>query len=148
MAAPQFSPYISFPGTAQAAFEHYRELFGGELEIMLYEQFPDLSGFPFTPPPGSVAHAQLHGGLVTLAGGDGIAPPGEELPPLSSEVYSFLIGLDEVVDARALIERIVAADGRVAMPFELAPWGDHYGQVVDRFGVMWALVVEGPRQEG
>lgn len=26
------------------------------------------------------------------------------------------------------------------IPFELAPWGSYYGQVFDRFGVMWAFV--------
>ncbi len=29
------------------------------------------------------------------------------------------------------------------MPFALAPWGDHYGQVKDCFGVMFAFVVMG-----
>jgi len=28
------------------------------------------------------------------------------------------------------------------MPFEKAPWGDWYGQVFDRFGVMWAFSSE------
>ena len=146
MAAPQFSAYISFPGNAKEAFEHYQEMFGGELDIMSYDQFGDLSGFPFAPPPGTIAHAQLHGGLVTLAGGDGMAPEGQELPPLGSEVYSFLIGLDTVDEAHALIEKVTSNGGKLAMPFELAPWGDHYGQVTDRFGVMWALVVGGEQQ--
>ena len=143
MPAPSFSPYISFPGNAAEAFEYYREVFGGELEIQVYGDFPDLSGFPFTPPPAAVAHAQLHGGLVTLAGGDGMAGPGDELPPLESEVYSFLIGPDSVDAARSLIDALVSSGGSIAMPFELAPWGDHYGQVTDRFGVLWAIVVEG-----
>ncbi|WP_193103802.1 VOC family protein [Brachybacterium sp. FME24] len=146
MSAPQFSPYISFPGNAAEAFEYYREVFGGELDLMKYEDFPDLSGFPFTPPPGSVAHAQLDGGLVTLAGGDAIAPPGDELPPLGSDVYSFLVGLDTVDAATALIEKLTSTGSEVAMPFELAPWGDHYGQVKDRFEVLWALVVPGQQQ--
>ncbi|MGO3315454.1 MAG: VOC family protein, partial [Brachybacterium tyrofermentans] len=73
----------------------------------------------------------------------GIGEPGQELPPLASEVYSFLVGLDEVEQAHTLIETVTAAGGRVAMPFTLAPWGDHYGQVVDRYGVMFALVVGG-----
>ncbi len=101
---------------------------------------------PFAPPaPESVAHAQLHGGLVTLAGGDAVSPPGgEEMPPLESEVYSFLIGLDTVDEARALIGTMTSSGASLAMPFELAPWGgDHYGQVKDRFGVLWALVVPG-----
>ncbi|MCC5673203.1 hypothetical protein [Kocuria rhizophila] len=25
------------------------------------------------------------------------------------------------------------------MPFEKAPWGDWYGQVFDRYGVMWSF---------
>ena len=45
--------------------------------------------------------------------------------------------------AKSLFARIAEGGGKVAMPFELAPWGDHYGQVVDRFGVMFALVVGG-----
>lgn len=148
MSAPQFSPYISFPGNAAEAFPYYRDLFGGELDLMSYDDFPDLSGFPFTPPPGAIAHAQLHGGLVDLAGGDGIAGPDQPLPPLESDVYSFLIGLKTVAAAEELIEAMTSSGSALTMPFELAPWGDHYGQVTDRFGVMWALVVPGSPQGG
>lgn len=148
MPAPQFSPYISFPGNAAEAFAYYAEIFGGELEISTYDDFPAME-MPFTPPPGAVAHAQLHGGLVTLAGGDGMAmEEGQVLPGLESEVYSYLIGLDTVEEARALIETMTSSGAEVAMPFELAPWGDHYGQVKDRYGVLWALVVGGSGPEG
>ncbi|MGP4917531.1 VOC family protein [Brachybacterium tyrofermentans] len=143
MPAPQNSPYISFPNNAAEVLAHWQELFGGTLDITLYDDLPDLSGFPFTPPPGTVAHGTLTGGLLTVAGGDAIGEPGQELPPLESEVYSFLVGLDEVDQAHTLIDTVTAAGGRVAMPFALAPWGDHYGQVVDRYGVMFALVVAG-----
>lgn len=143
MATPQNTPYISLPGNAGEAFAYYRDTFGGELEVMTYDEFPDLSGFPFAPPPGAVAHGVLTGGLLTLAGGDSIASPGQELPPLGSDVYSFLIGLDSVEEAKALIEKVTSTGGRLAMPFELAPWGDHYGQVTDPFGVLFAIVVAG-----
>ena len=33
--------YISFPGTAKEAFEYYHSIFGGELEILTYGQFPE-----------------------------------------------------------------------------------------------------------
>lgn len=144
MSAPQFSPYISFPGNAAEAFRYYQEVFGGDLDVMSYDEFPDTSGFPFTPPPGATAHAQLHGGLITLAGGDGI---GENLPGLETDVYSFLIGLERVDTAHQLIDKLTSTGSEVAMPFELAPWGDHYGQVKDKFGVLWALVVPGERHE-
>lgn len=147
MPAPQFTPYISFPGNAAEAFEYYREVFGGELDLMSYDDF-STEGFPFSPPPGATAHAQLDGGLVTLAGGDGIAAPGEELPPLGSDVYSFLVGLESVDEAKALIETLTSSGAEIAMPFDLAPWGDHYGQVTDRFGILWAFVVPGETPRG
>ncbi|MGP5056727.1 VOC family protein [Brachybacterium paraconglomeratum] len=143
MPQPQNSPYIAFPGNGQEVLTHWQEQFGGELEMMTYDEIPDLSGFPFTPPRGAVAHATLTGGLFTVSGGDAIGGPGDELPPLGSDVYSFLIGLEDVESAKSLFARIAEGGGKVAMPFELAPWGDHYGQVVDRFGVMFALVVGG-----
>jgi PhnB protein len=142
--APSFTPYISFPGNADEAFHYYEEIFGGELEMGHYSDMPT-AGFPFTPPPDAVSHAQLHGGLVTLAGGDGIAEPGGTLPPLDSPVYSFLIELATVEAAESVIERLTSTGSQVAMPFAKAPWGDHYGQITDPFGVLWALVVPGER---
>lgn len=140
MASRSFSPYVSFPGNAAAAFAYYREVFGGSLEMTTYGDI-DTTGFPFSPPPGAVAHAELTGGLVTLAGGDGF----DEDQQLASSVYSFLIGLESVAEAEALIKTLTARESEIAMPFELAPWGDHYGQIRDPFGVLWAIFVAGDR---
>lgn len=129
------TPYIAFPGNAREALEYYRDVFGGTLDLMTYD---GMEGLPFTPPPGVVAHAQLHGGLVTLAGGDDL---GEAPRPLADSAYSLLVMPESVEAARALIERIEADGGTRGMPFEQAPWGDHYGQVTDRFGVMWQVNV-------
>ncbi|WP_341853959.1 hypothetical protein [Brachybacterium sp. GPGPB12] len=78
MPRPQNSPYIAFPGNGQEVLTHWQELFGGELEMMTYDEIPDLSGFPFTPPRGAVAHATLTGGLFAVSGGDAIGGPGDE----------------------------------------------------------------------
>lgn len=32
------------------------------------------------------------------------------------------------------------------MPLELAPWGDHYGQLTDRFGISWMFDI-GTRED-
>lgn len=131
------TPYISFPGTARKAFEYYREIFGGSLDLMTYDDFPSDS-MPFTPPPGAIAHAQLHGGILTLAGGDDI---GENPQGLDGSAYSLMLMPDTVEEGSALIEALTSTGGTLEMPFELAPWGDHYGQVKDRFGVMWQVDV-------
>ncbi len=138
--AARFSPYISFPGNAADAFPYYRDLFGGRLEVMTYAQFPSMEGFPFTPPPEAVAHATMESPSITLTGGDGM---GDGLPPLRSDVYSFLLSFDTTEEATGFIDKVNSTGGEVAMPFEMAPWGDHYGQVRDRFGIRWDVNVPG-----
>ena len=131
------TPYISFPGNAREALEYYAEVFGGTAELMTYD---GMEGLPFDPPPGVVAHGQLHGGLVTLAGADDL---GENPQPLDGSAYSLLVMPGTVEEAAALIARLTADGGSIEMPFEQAPWGDHYGQVKDRFGVLWQMDVSG-----
>lgn len=134
------SPYISFPGNAAEAFPFYADLFGGRLDLVTYDSMPDLEGFPFTPPPGAVAHGVMTAPGFTLAGGDGM---GENLPRLDSAVYSFLLTFDDDDEARAFIDKVTNGGGEVGMPFEEAPWGDMYGQVTDRFGIRWDVNVPG-----
>ncbi len=131
------STYISFPGTAAEAFPYYRELFGGELDLQTYGD-ADLEGLPFDPPPDAVAHAQLRAEGIAISGGDAM---GGDAPRLRSDVYSFLLEMGTVEEGRAFIDKVTSTGGQVAMPFDVAPWGDTYGQVVDRFGVKWAVVV-------
>ena len=132
------STYIAFLGNAAEAFTHYQEVFGGELTLMRYGDFPPMEGMPFTPDPSSIAHAQLDLDGGTMTGGD--AMPGEDYA-IRDTVYSLQYTLDDVEKAKELIDKLVAAGGSVNMPFELAPWGSHYGQVFDRFGVMWSFDV-------
>lgn len=133
------STYIAFDGTTEAALTHYRDVFGGELNILKYADMPPMEGMPFEPDPQAVAHAQLNlpGGTITA----GDAMPGEDLS-VKGSVYSLLYDLDNVKDANNCIEKLVAAGGTINMPFELAPWGGYYGQVFDKYGVMWAFNVD------
>lgn len=125
------SAYITFTGNAEEALTFYHSVFGGNLEIDKYGDMPDTE-FPFEPEPEWVAHGDLTG-PVNISGGDG----GDQ--PLKSHVYSFLVYSDSIEEGRALLEKLSADGGEKAMAYEEAPWGDHYGQVRDRFGVLWAV---------
>lgn len=135
----RLATYIAFPGTTAEAFAHYHDVLGGELDLVTYGEMK-LEGMPFEPDPNAVAHCELRAPGGSIAGGD--AMPGEDYP-IKGTAYSLLYTLDTVEDGRAVIDRFVQAGGEVNMPFELAPWGDHYGQVFDKFGVMWAINVPG-----
>ncbi|MDO5669362.1 MAG: VOC family protein [Corynebacterium sp.] len=131
----QFSANISFPGTAAQAFRHYESIFGGELELLIYGDMP-MEGLPFDPPADAVAHATLISDTLSLAGGDAMEP---DALSLRSDVYSLLLQFDSVAEAEDIIDKFLAGGAEVEMPFEQAPWGDHYGQVRDQFGVLWMI---------
>lgn len=133
---------IQFPGNAAAAFTFYQQVFGGELAIMRYQDFPPMD-MPITPPGDAVAHADLTTTGFKLVGGDAVG----DMLALSPSPYSIMLGLDSLEDARALIDKLLVDGGALDMPFELAPWGDHYGQVTDQFGVRWEVIVGGAQAQ-
>lgn len=131
--AVSYSPYISFPMNAEEMLNYYRSVFGGEVSIRSYtSEVIEAIGMPV--PEGAVAHGELTGGYVTLAGGDAIFG---EAPDLRNHAYSFMLQPETVEAAQGLIERLAADGGEIHMPFELAPWGEHYGQVIDKYGLLW-----------
>lgn len=139
-----FTPYLTCSGNTREVLDHYQSLFGGQVHVMTYAQMPDVDSMPVPPPADAVAHGTLTGGLVSIAAGDDIFS--EEKVSLESNAYAFLLEPETVAEAQKLIEAIVQGGGEIAMPFEAAPWGDHYGQAKDRFGVLWHFNVSGGQQ--
>lgn len=139
--ATDFFPYITFPGNGREALTYYQSIFGGELHLQDYPEVADdqPNPFPFTPPKDALAHGLLDAGWLRITGGDGI---GDQLPALDNEVYSFMIQCSTVAEAEGLISKFLASGATQAMPFAKAPWGSHYGQVKDPFGVLWAFNAE------
>ncbi|NLB46407.1 MAG: VOC family protein [Microbacteriaceae bacterium] len=128
--------YIALPGTTAEAMQHWHEVLGGDLMILRYGDM-QLEGMPFEPDPEAVAHATLTTAAGIIAGGDSIE--GESEYAVRGTAYSLLYTTDTPEEARTLIGKFVAGGGDAAMPFEQAPWGGWYGQVFDRYGVMWAF---------
>ncbi|MFZ2512165.1 MAG: VOC family protein [Gordonia sp. (in: high G+C Gram-positive bacteria)] len=131
--------YIALPGTAEAAFNHWYSVLGGQLNIMKYRDF-SMEGMPFEPDPNAVAHAVLVTDAGQIAGGD--AMDGETDYPVRGTAYSLLYTAGSVPRAQEIIDGFIAGGGSLGMPFAVAPWGGWYGQVFDKFGVMWALSVD------
>lgn len=130
--AVTFSPYLSFPMNAAEMLGYYQSVFGGEVSIMEYTpEVMEAMGFPV--PEGAVAHGELSGGEVTISGGDAVMGGA---PDLRNHTYSFMLQ-PSLERATQLIERLVDDGGEQPMPFDRAPWGAYYGQVIDKYGVLW-----------
>ena len=133
----RLNPYISFRGTAREAMEFYQSVFGGELDLSTFSDF-SMPGIA-EDEANLIMHGQLEapGGLV-LMGAD--TPRSMDLAEGSSITIS-LSGTDEA-ELRGYWDKL-AEGGTVSMPLEVAPWGDAFGQLTDRFGVAWMVNIAG-----
>lgn len=132
--AGTISTYVTFNGYTTEVLKHWQEVFGGDLDLLTYAE-TKMEGMPFEPPPGALAH-----GVLTLPGG--VISGGDSMDgdyPIRDTAYSLLYNAESVEDAQERITRLVTAGGEETMKFEEAPWGGSYGQVFDKFGVMWSF---------
>ena len=130
--ASRLNPYLNFQDNAREAMEFYRDVFGGELNVM---SFGDMGG----EPADGVMHAQLETPAgFTLMASD--APPGETVAPGGS-MHISLSGDD--ADALTGWFRALAEDGVVVDDLKAQVWGDTFGMLVDRFGINWLVNIAG-----
>ncbi|MBM7751302.1 PhnB protein [Microbacterium laevaniformans] len=127
------TPYLFFDGTARAALEFYRGVFGGELVLATFGDFGRDDG-----PADHIAHGMLQGAVELFASD---AAPGEPTLELRGILFS-LLGTAEPATLEEWFAAL-AEGGDVLDPLALRPWGDHDGQVRDRFGVAWLIGYQG-----
>ncbi|MBA1834325.1 VOC family protein [Corynebacterium wankanglinii] len=132
--------YVSFPGNAREALEFYQSVFGGDLELLTYgKQLDQGVKFPFDPPHDAVAHATLTGPF-TITGGDGLE---RNEARLNRDDLGFTVNVETPEEGEALYARLAEDGGSAVMPFALAPWGDYFGVVEDKYGVRWNVTKQG-----
>lgn len=132
--AGTISTYVTFNGYTAEVLQHWQEVFGGELTLMRYGDTP-MEGLPFEPPLDALAHGVLATPGGVISGGDSL---GAEFP-IRDTAYSLLYNAESDEDAQERIAGLVAAGGEETMTFAQAPWGGSYGQVFDKYGVMWSF---------
>jgi len=120
-------PYLFFDGRAREALEFYRDVFGGELELHTLEEFGRVDG-----DPAAIAHGSLTGAVALFAADERGSAVRMEGVVLS------LLGAADAASTGRWFSRL-ADGGTVTDPLQQRVWGDHDGQVTDRFGVRWLL---------
>ena len=134
------STYLNFMGNTEQAFEFYRSVFGGEFTTL--DRMGAIPGMPLTEEDQTkVMHVALPIlGCHTLMGTDMIESLGHRLAVGNN--VSIAIEPDSLEHAREL-HRALSAGATEIQEIAPAPWGGHYGSVVDRFGVRWMFNVPG-----
>jgi PhnB protein len=134
------NPYLTFEGNAREALEFYKDVFGGELNIMT---FGDMGATEHEGQP-IAADGVMHGQLTTS---EGFTLMAADPPPGGSQTPNGHLSLsgDESDLLHGYFDRL-ADGGTIDVPLEKAPWGDEFGQVKDKFGINWLVNIAGQQQ--
>jgi len=128
------NPYLTFNGKTEEAFNHYKNVFGGEFAMTM--RFGDAKEHVPTPDVESnrIMHIALPIGKSVLMGSDTMN--GADVKEGTNVTISFN------PDSRTEADRIykgLAENGKEIMPMEDTFWGDYFGVVIDKFGINWMV---------
>lgn len=125
------NPYLGFAGQARDAFEFYRDVFGGDLEVTTYAEGGQEAKFP---------EYLMHAELRTP---DGFRLMGSDMHAEVNSGHAVSVSGDTASGDRLReIWRGLSDGAEIAFPLGPAPWGGEFGQLVDKFGIAWMVAIE------
>lgn len=136
--------YLNFNGHCEAAFQHYKSIFGGEFSM--FSRFGDM---PSSEAPMSEEEAKkiLHVSLPV--GSAGCVLMGSDCPPsFTTGVQGNLFNISITAESKAEADRLfegLSAGGNISMPIADTFWGAYFGMCTDPFGVQWMVNYDYPR---
>lgn len=133
------NPYLMFDGTCAEAFDFYKDVLGGEIEMMLrYGEMPDCGDQMPAEMRDRIAHVRL---VV-----DGQVLMGSDCQPGKAEKQQG-VSIHVAIDDPGKAGRVFAAlteGGEVCMPLGETFWAHRFGVGFDRFGTSWMINCEKP----
>ena len=134
------NPYLIFDGNTREAFHFYEKALGGKvIGIMTFGDMPEDPNFPLTDDmKNRVMHAHLQVGETNLMFSDTY----EGMPYQIGNAIQMAIHPTDEVRAREIFAALEDG-GEVIMPLQKTDWSPLYGQVKDKFGVIFQVNVPG-----
>ena len=129
------TPYLTFDGTARAAFAFYAEVLGGKLEFaQSFGESPMKDGVP------KEFQDRLMHATLSLPDGKLMASDAGPWAPFKGPMQSCSLSLHypDAAHGKRVFDSL-SAGGKVTMPFEKTFWADGFGMLTDKFGVAWMV---------
>lgn len=130
-------PYLFFDGRCEEALDFYRDKLGAKVEMLMrYKDSPEPPSAECAPDNADkVMHASFRIGDTVLMASDGQA-----LGKAEFKGFSLSLGVADAAEAQRKFAAL-GDGGQVVMPLGKSFFSPSFGMVVDRFGVMWMVLV-------
>ena len=141
----RLNPYLSFAGNAEKAFEFYSSVFGVEYDAVI--RFKDMPMEGATIPKedeNKIMHISLPIGDSFLMASDTLESLGQQL--VQGNNHYVLVNPDSREEADRIFNGL-SEEAEIEMPIADQVWGDYFGSLKDKFGVMWMVDYGPPREE-
>lgn len=133
----KIKPYLVFNGNAEEALNFYAQTFNGTIgELVRYSEFPDMES------PAEYANMIIHANLnindCTVGMADALPGTKADFGSLGHQITVYCDTEQQLKDIFAKL----AQDGTIYCELSQPCYAKLYGEVVDKFGVFWALIIE------
>jgi len=137
----KIEPYLFFDGRCEEAIEFYKRVLGAQVDMMLrYKESPQKPPSGSFPPgtENKIMYANLKIGESRVMAADHCGNG----PKPKFDGFSLSASAANETEAKKLFDAL-ADGGHVQMPLGKTFFSPSFGMVVDRFGVMWMVIVPG-----
>jgi PhnB protein len=134
------SPYLTFNGNCEEAFNFYKSVFGGEFPFIgRFKDMPPMDGGKqMSPEQGEkIMHVSLPISKETMLMGSDSSEAFGQATTVGNN-FSISINADSEKEADRLFNGL-SAGGRVTMPLNKTFWGAYFGMLTDKFGIQWMV---------
>jgi PhnB protein len=131
----KLTPYLTFPGTCEAAFSFYRDALQGEIVSLRHFDSTQM------PVPEAYKKKVLH---AVLRFGESRLMACDALPDKPLDLGNNITLSLEFEDLAAQQARFqaLAEGGQITMPLQDTFWGARFGMFTDKFGIQWMMNCE------
>ena len=128
---------LNFGGNCEEAFRFYEKHLGGKITMMMNQ-----SQSPGAPSGAgkAIIHARMDIGDTVLIAND--VPPSVFQKMRSVYIY---LSVDSTKEAER-VHKLLAEGGEIYMQMEETFYATRFSMLRDRFGVLWSIIHERPRQ--
>jgi PhnB protein len=127
----QVNAYLNFNGQCREALTFYKECLGGDLYLQKISESPMAAQMPSEAGPNILHGSLTRNGVLMLMGSDMM---GNGLRPCNRVGLCLNCSSDEEIND--FFTRL-SAGGQVKMPLHQSFWGATYGELTDKFGLLW-----------
>ncbi len=141
----RLNPYLNFAGNTEEAFEFYKAIFGGQFTGLVRFKDMNVEGVNI---PKEDEDKVMHVGLPI--GEENVLMASDTLESLGQElVQGNNLYISVHVESKEEADRIfegLSAGGSIEMAIADQPWGDYWGSLKDKFGVLWMVDYAYPKE--